>query len=73
MSVSDRIINSELAKHEAVIERGMRTTIEVGLSMKAIKDGELYREQYKTFEIYARDRWGYSRARAYAALAAGED
>lgn len=72
MSVSDRVIKSELAKHEAVIERGMRTTIEVGMAMKAIRDKGLYQGQYKTFDVYVRERWGCSRPRAYQLIEAAE-
>ena len=72
MSVSDRLIKTELARHEAIIERGMRTTIEVGLSMKAIRDEKLYEGTYKTFESYANERWGYSRPRAYQLIEAAE-
>lgn len=72
MSVSDRVIKSELAKHEAVIERGMMTTIEVGMAMKAIRDKKLYDGQYKTFESYVADRWGYTRQRSYQLIEAAE-
>jgi len=72
MSVNDRLIKSELARHEAVIERGMRTTIEVGLSMKAIRDEKLYEGAYKTFENYASERWGYGKSRAYQLIEAAE-
>jgi hypothetical protein len=72
MSVSDRVMKSELAKHEAVIERGMRTTIEVGMAMKAIYDQKLYEGQYKTFEAYAKGRWGYGKSRAYQLIEAAE-
>ena len=72
MSVNDRLIKTELARHEAVIERGMRTTIEVGLSMKAILDEKLYEGEYKTFENYVNERWGYSRTRAYQLIEAAE-
>ncbi len=30
-----------------------------------IKDGRLYREGFKTFEDYCRERWGVSRIRAH--------
>lgn len=72
MSVNDRVIKSELAKYEAVIERGMRTTIEVGLAMKAIRDGKLYKGQYESFEDYAKDRWECGRTRVYQLIEAAE-
>lgn len=65
MSVNDRLIKSELARHEAVIERGMKTTIEVGMSMAAIRDEKLYEGAFKTFEEYIKNRWGFERAHAY--------
>lgn len=61
-----------LRKHEAVIEKGMATFIEVGMALKAIRDGGLYREQFKTFEKYVADRWGMARQRAYQLIDAAE-
>lgn len=72
MSVNDRMIKAELARHEAVIERGIRTTIEAGLSMKIIYDEKLYEGAYKTFEQYVNSRWGYTRARAHQLIEAAE-
>lgn len=72
MSVNDRLVKIELAKHEAVIERGMRTTIEVGLAMKAIRDNRLYAEEYDSFESYVKHRWEFSRPRAYQLIEAAE-
>jgi hypothetical protein len=72
MSVNDRLIASELVKHEAVIERGMRTTIEVGMAMKAIRDHKLYQGQYESFESYVKNRWECSRPRAYQLIEAAE-
>lgn len=72
MSVNDRLVKSELAKHEAVIERGLRTTIEVGLSMKAIRDNRLYAAEYDSFDSYIKNRWEYTRQRAYQLIEAAE-
>lgn len=72
MSVKDRVINSELAKYEAVIERGMRTIIEVGMAMKAIRDNKLYKGQHETFELYVKNRWECSKSRAYQLIEAAE-
>jgi hypothetical protein len=46
-----------LAKHEAVIKRGLKTFAEVGTALLAIRDGRLYREQYATFEQYCQGQW----------------
>jgi hypothetical protein len=61
---------SELAQHEAVIERGQRTFLEVGIALATIKEGKLYRADFKTFEDYCRGRWGLDRRRAYQMLEA---
>lgn len=72
MSVNDRVISSELAKYEAVIERGMRTIIDVGVAMKAIRDKKLYQGQHETFELYVKNRWECSKSRAYQLIEAAE-
>lgn len=62
----------ELARHEAVIERGLDTFVEVGAALLAIRDGRLYRAQYGTFEDYCRERWNFTRMRASQLIAAAE-
>lgn len=49
-----------LITHEAVIERGVRTFIEVGEALLAIREQRLYRVNFDTFEEYCRERWGFS-------------
>lgn len=62
--------SGELAKHEAVIERGLQTFYEVGTALIAIRDGRLYRVDYPTFEAYCQERWDMSRPRAYQLMEA---
>jgi hypothetical protein len=59
------IERSELERHEATIERGLQTFVDVGKALMAIRDGRLYRESHGTFEDYCNERWniGSSRAR----------
>jgi hypothetical protein len=45
---------------EAVIERGVKTFIEVGTALKEIRDSRLYKQQYGTFEEYCKQRWGFT-------------
>ena len=54
-----------LAQCEALIERGMKTFVQVGEALAAIRDARLYRESHDTFEDYCKERWGMSRPRAY--------
>lgn len=57
---------------EAVIERGVRTFVEVGTALSQIRDGRLYRESHGTFEGYCKDRWGFDRSRADQLVKAAE-
>ena len=61
-----------LAEHEATIERGLGTFVEVGEALLAIRDGRLYRESHDTFESYCRERWGFSRQRGNQLIDAAE-
>jgi site-specific DNA-methyltransferase (adenine-specific) len=56
---------SRLAELEQVVERGLDTFMEVGLALREIRDGRLYRETYSTFERYLDERWGMGRAHGY--------
>lgn len=54
-----------LAQCESIIERGLKSFIEVGTALVAIRDNQLYRRVYPTFESYCQDKWSISRPRAY--------
>lgn len=63
---------ADLAQLEAVIERGMHTFIEVGAALYAIRDQDLYRKDFETFEAYCRERWGFSDSRARQLIGAAQ-
>ena len=42
-----------------------RSFLEVGMTLKEIRDKRLYRQQYDTFEEYCARRWELSRPRSY--------
>lgn len=46
--------------------------MEVAQALRRIRDEELYRENYKTFEEYVDKRWGWTRRRAYQLIDACE-
>jgi hypothetical protein len=54
-----------LKELEAVIERGTKTFIEVGLALAEIRDLRLYRQTHATFEAYCAEQWGWTRQRSY--------
>lgn len=58
-------ITLHLADHEATIERGLKTFVDVGNALAAIRDGKLYKADHATFEDYCKERWGWTRVRAY--------
>jgi hypothetical protein len=61
-----------LAAHEATIERGLTTFVEVGEALLAIRDERLYRDSHGTFEEYCRERWGFSDSRARQLIGAAQ-
>lgn len=61
-----------LAKAEAIIERGLKSFVEVGQELLAVRDGHLYRASHYTFENYCAERWGFSRPRAYELMSSAQ-
>ncbi|HEV7378021.1 MAG TPA: hypothetical protein VGN95_25295 [Pyrinomonadaceae bacterium] len=55
---------AQLEAHEATIKQGLETFYEVGNALLAIRDGRLYRRDFKTFEEYCRSKWGMVASRA---------
>jgi hypothetical protein len=56
---------ARLKELEAVIQRGTKTFIEVGLALAEIRDLRLYRQTHATFEAYCAEQWGWTRQRSY--------
>lgn len=61
-----------LGEHELTISQGIHAFVAVGQALLAIRDGKLYRADYKTFEDYCRQRWDFGRSRAYRLMEAAE-
>jgi len=51
----------ELCACEEVIRTGWSTFVQVGLALARIRDGQLYKTDFQTFEAYCRLRWEYGR------------
>jgi len=64
--------NEALAQCERVIERGMQSFIDVGNALLKIRDEELYKGAYPTFEDYCVKRWKWHRAHAYRMIDAAK-
>lgn len=56
---------SALAQHEATVERGLASFLDVGRALLAIRDDRLYRVAFTTFEDYCQQRWGIDRTYAF--------
>jgi hypothetical protein len=63
---------SLLQECEAVIERGVKTFVEVGQALLQIRDERLYRASHKTFEEYCRERWDWSRSYVHRQIEAAQ-
>jgi len=64
--------SDELAEQEAIIERGIRTFVEVGHALATIRDLRLYRATHRTFDEYCRERWEFSPHYARCQIRAAE-
>ena len=63
---------SRLNQCEAVIERGMKTFVDVGNALLEIRKSKLYRVDFGTFEDYCRERWGMVQQQATRLIRASE-
>lgn len=59
------LIKRSLEQHEEIIESGVKSFIDVGRSLMAIRDEKLYPQEFKTFEAYCSKRWGFAKSHAY--------
>jgi hypothetical protein len=55
-----------------VISNGIQTFAEVGNALLAIRDGRLYKAEFKTFELYCSTKWGIKQTRAYQLMEAAK-
>ena len=61
LAILDATERADLATCEGVIDRGLRTFVEVGTALLTIRDRRLYRREHATFEDYCQERWGMAR------------
>ncbi len=62
---------SRLRVLEAIIERGLKSFISVGLALAEIKSNKMYRQLgYETFDSYCQERWGLKRTHAFSQIKA---
>lgn len=61
-----------LADCESVIERGLKTFVEVGQALAAIRESRLYRATHSSFEAYCESRWGFTGRRGRQLIEAAE-
>jgi hypothetical protein len=62
----------DLEFFEGVIEKGLKTFLEVGSALISIKERQLYLGQYTTFQEYCKKRWKFTKQRAYQLISAAE-
>ncbi len=63
---------SDLERCEKVIRRGRKAFLQVSAALMEIRDKQLYREHFSTFEKYCRKRWGFGARHGQRLLAAHE-
>jgi hypothetical protein len=67
MSTTETAIiqTSRLRELEADVERHVSSFAAAGRALREIRDEKLYLNNYKTFEAYCKERWGYGKTHAY--------
>lgn len=63
---------SELQACEQIIERGLKTFMEVATALMTIREHKLYRATHGTFDNYCQDRWAIQARHARRIIDAGE-
>lgn len=61
-----------LEQHEATIEQGLRSFVDVGHALLSIRTDRLYTDVDETFEGYCKKRWGFAKSRAYQLIDAAK-
>jgi hypothetical protein len=62
----------EKQKCEAIIENGWQTVLAVGLALLQIRENDLYKDEYDTFDEYCREKWAFTKAHANRMIGAGK-
>lgn len=63
---------TNLRRCEKIIENGCKTFVDVGRALAEVRDSELYRETHQSFSGYCKDKWGFTRQRAYQYIKGAE-
>lgn len=64
--------NAALTRFEDIISTAERWRSEAAKALVGIRDRRLYRQAYRSFDDYVRERWGWERSRAYQLCQYGE-
>jgi len=62
----------ELRECEEILEKGLGTFFAVGSALVKIRESRLYRQTYRSFEMYCKERWNIGRSYASRVMAASE-
>jgi hypothetical protein len=62
----------EFQECEAIVRKGWGHFAQVGEALARIRDKRLYKNEYHSFELYCRERWGFGRSRAGTYISAAE-
>ena len=62
----------ELKTCEAIVACGWNTFADVGMALASIRDKELYRVNFTTFEAYCRAKWQYARRYVHHLISAAQ-
>ncbi len=61
-----------LQQEEEIVQRGLDSFMKAGEALARIKNQKLYKDQYRTYEEYCRQRWGFTPQYANRLIAASK-
>ena len=65
LAATEAAKSQRLAQLEHIIAAGRQTFVDVGNALLEIRDLELYKPQYGSFEAYCIEKWGFAHSQAY--------
>lgn len=72
VAVLTRDEKQSLDLHEQTIRKGLDSFMEVGISLKEIRDGRLWRGEFQSFDAYCQNKWNIAKSYAHYQIKAAE-
>jgi hypothetical protein len=72
LDLRSAVEENEFQQCEAIIREERAQFVRVGEALARIRDNQLYKNEYHSFEVYCRERWGFGHTQVWRYIAAAE-